>query len=178
MPCSMELFEPPGLMVPQQRRGWPLLCSIHDQQEGRDEKQLMGFSFPLSLSQDNVKAGFLKSSSELVALFDLTMAYETVVDWNILLKRCIFASIRCCSGMCYSDRCHWRRLMEVRLQIRLQKLEFQWGRALEGVSWWKGSGACLMLSAKVGGGIRGTSGQGFWSCGDSVCHLPLLLSFE
>lgn len=80
MPCSMELFEPPGLMVPQQRRGWPLLCSIHDQQEGRDEKQLMGFSFTLSLSQDNAKAGFLKSSSELVALFDLMMAYETVVD--------------------------------------------------------------------------------------------------
>lgn len=79
MPCSIELFESPELMVPQQRSGWPLFCSIRGQQEGRGEKQLVGY-FTLSLSGDNVKAGFLKLSFGLVALFNLTVAYETVID--------------------------------------------------------------------------------------------------
>ena len=64
-------------MVPQQRSGWPLLCSVRGQHEGTDRKQPVGCSFALILAGDSVKAGFLKSGFEMVVLFALAVDRET-----------------------------------------------------------------------------------------------------
>lgn len=52
-----------------------------------------------------------------------TMA-EIFCSW-----RCIFASVRCCLGMCYRDRCHWRGLTHCNLRL---KLSF-WNHVCKGV---------------------------------------------
>lgn len=75
--CSVELSEHPGLMVPWQRSGWPLLSSSCGQYEVIDEKQPVSCSFTLSLSGNSAKAGFLKLGSETVVLFALAVGYET-----------------------------------------------------------------------------------------------------
>lgn len=46
----------------------------------KKKKQPVDFSFALSLSGDNVKAGFLKLGSEMVVLFALVVGYETDDD--------------------------------------------------------------------------------------------------
>lgn len=74
----MELFEYPGLMVPSRGVGG-LFCAIFmaSMNPLMEEKQPVDCSFALSLSGDNVNAGFLKSCSEMVVLFALVTGYET-----------------------------------------------------------------------------------------------------
>lgn len=81
-------------------------------------------------------------------------------------SKCVFASVRCCLGVSYSDRCHWRRLPALLFQFKtantVSETEFQRSRvcSLEGVSWWKEPGPWLMLLWNLWSGLV----EPWWQC--------------
>lgn len=151
----MEFWELSGLRVPLQRSRWPLLCFIHGQYEGMDEKQPVCCSFPLSLSGDKEKAGFLKSGSEMLILLPLAVGYGTDDEWNVLLIKMYI----CFHKVLFRDVLLWQMSVEktngiccfnLRLQIWFQK-QFQ-------------RGLCIGRSILVEGGRHSSDAdsEGWW----------------